>query len=201
MHKNQLTVVYNNNRSEVFELIDFFSWVVFLSTLGTIAFAWGLFLSNTVQRTPKQEEYEKFEERILELMGQFRHMSSTRLQMLDKKIEELRKLIKEANTLYASLCTQETKIAERFSQSVETTELSMVEKSENTQIQVDNNDDNRENQDEMTKTNTNNTSIERKILLLYQEGKSEQDIARELSIGVGEVMLILSLFRHRTDHS
>lgn len=185
----------------MFELIDFFSWVVFLSTLGTIAFAWGLFLSNTVQRTPKQEEYEKFEERILELMGQFRHMSSTRLQMLDKKIEELRKLIKEANTLYASLCTQETKIAERFSQSVETTELSMVEKSENTQIQVDNNDDNRENQDEMTKTNTNNTSIERKILLLYQEGKSEQDIARELSIGVGEVMLILSLFRHRTDHS
>lgn len=200
LHKNQLTVIYNNNRLEVFELIDFFSWVVFLSTLGTIAFAWGLFLSNTVQRTPKQEEYEKFEERILELMGQFRHMSSTRLQMLDKKIEELRKLIKEANTLYASLCTQETKIAERFSQSVEATELSVVEKSENTQIQVDNNNDNnRENQDEMTKTN--NTSIERKILLLYQEGKSEQDIARELSIGVGEVMLILSLFRHRTDHS
>ncbi|MFN3282678.1 MAG: DUF6115 domain-containing protein [Pseudothermotoga sp.] len=41
--------------------------------------------------------------------------------------------------------------------------------------------------------------MERKILLLYQEGKSEQDIARELSIGVGEVMLILSLFRHRND--
>ncbi|MFN4190926.1 MAG: hypothetical protein ACK4E2_08015, partial [Pseudothermotoga sp.] len=93
----------------MFKLADFFSWVVFLSTLGTVAFAWGLFLSNTAQRTPKQEEYEKLEERILELMGQFRHISSVRLQMLDKKIEELKKLIKEANTLYASLCTQETK--------------------------------------------------------------------------------------------
>ncbi len=189
-------MIYNNNRSEVFELTDFFSWVVFLSTLGTVAFAWGLFLSNTNQRAPKQEEYEKFEERILELMGQFRHISSVRLQMLDRKIEELKKLIKEANTLYASLCSQETKVAERFSYPAKTEPIS-VEESETTQIQINND---KEKQIEEVKTDTNGTSIERKILLLYQEGKSEQDIARELSIGVGEVMLILSLFRHRNDH-
>lgn len=194
-------MIYNNNRLEVFELADFFSWVVFLSTLGTVAFAWGLFLSNTAQRTPKQEEYEKFEERILELMGQFRHISSVRLQMLDKKIEELKKLIKEANTLYASLCTQETKFVEKFSYPVRMNESeSNKVELETTQFQTSNNDNDTQGQSEALRADTNNTSIERKILLLYQEGKSEQDIARELSIGVGEVMLILSLFRHRSDH-
>ncbi|HEY8541116.1 MAG TPA: hypothetical protein VIL29_01940, partial [Pseudothermotoga sp.] len=102
----------------------------------------------------------------------------------------------EANTLYASLCSQETKVAERFSYPAKTEPIS-VEESETTQIQINND---KEKQIEEVKTDTNGTSIERKILLLYQEGKSEQDIARELSIGVGEVMLILSLFRHRNDH-
>lgn len=193
-------MIYNNNRSEVFELTDFFSWVVFLSTLGTVAFAWGLFLSNTAQKTTKQEDYEKFEERILELMGQFRHTSSVRLQLLDKKIEELRKLIKEANTLYASLCTQEARVVERFScpARMNDSESTDVE-SENTKFQPTSNNNGAESQNEVAGTDTNNTSIERKILLLYQEGKSEQDIAKELNIGVGEVMLILSLFRYRND--
>lgn len=177
----------------MFELTDFFSWVVFLSTLGTVAFAWGLFLSNMTPKAPKQEEYEKFEERILELMGQFRHISSVRLQMLDKKIEELKKLIKEANTLYASLCAQEAKTMEKLSYSNQDDLIYSEEKSEDTQNQT-----NSENTSE--KAEENNTSIERKILLLYQEGKSEQEIAKELNIGVGEVMLILSLFRYQTDH-
>jgi len=42
-------------------------------------------------------------------------------------------------------------------------------------------------------------SIERKILLMYQEGKDEHQIAKELNMGVGEVNLVLSLFRFRSD--
>lgn len=187
----------------MFGLTDFFSWVVFLSTLGTVAFSWGLFLSSTNQKTPKQEEYEKFEERILELMGQFRHISSVRLQMLDKKIEELKKVVKEANTVYASLCTQETKVAEKLSYSDQSNEIVPQEKPENAQLGVDSadfNGDERKVKEEKISEEANTTSLERKILLLYQEGKNEREIAKQLSIGTGEVMLILSLFRHRTDH-
>ncbi|MEJ5229357.1 MAG: hypothetical protein WHT65_05070 [Pseudothermotoga sp.] len=150
--------------------------------------------------SPKDEEYEKFEERIVELMGQFRQISSVRLQMLDKKIEELRKLIKEANSLYASLCMQETKIAEKITPSdepqlaetnAEKHQEQVIQKKETETIKEEAVNNSGEN---------HSSSVERKILLMYQEGKSEQEIAKTLGIGVGEVMLILSLFRHRTDH-
>jgi hypothetical protein len=36
-------------------------------------------------------------------------------------------------------------------------------------------------------------------LLMYQEGKDEHQIAKELNMGVGEVNLVLSLFRFRSD--
>ncbi|MGJ8455375.1 DUF6115 domain-containing protein [Pseudothermotoga sp. U03pept] len=181
-------------------LSDFFSWVVFLSSLGTVAFAWGLFLSKMGRTSPKDEEYENFEERIVELMGQFRQISSVRLQMLDKKIEELRKLIKEANNLYASLCIQETKIAEKIASSDEP--QSVVVDAEEYQEPAKMKKEAVIDKEEVVinSAESSSSSVERKILLMYQEGKTEQEIARALGIGVGEVMLILSLFRHRTDH-
>ncbi|WP_028843732.1 MULTISPECIES: DUF6115 domain-containing protein [Pseudothermotoga] len=170
--------------------MDFLSWLVVLSTLATVAFAWGVFLSNLGRIPQKSEEYEKLEDRILQLMGQFRHMSAIRLNMLDKKIEEMRKLIKEANSLYGKLCVQETKLVDKTCEWDSNVETELHDKEP----------ESHESEHEEAPDSENNTSVERKILLLYQEGKTEQEIARSLGIGVGEVMLILSLFRHRTDH-
>lgn len=170
--------------------MDFLSWLVVLSTLATVAFAWGVFLSNLGRIPQKSEEYEKLEDRILQLMGQFRHMSAIRLNMLDKKIEEMRKLIKEANSLYGKLCVQETKLVDKTCEWDSNVETKLHDKEP----------ESHESEHEEAPDSENNTSVERKILLLYQEGKTEQEIARSLGIGVGEVMLILSLFRHRTDH-
>jgi len=175
---------------EVLKVLDFLSWLVVLSTLATVAFAWGVFLSNLGRIPQKSEEYEKLEDRILQLMGQFRHMSAIRLNMLDKKIEEMRKLIKEANSLYGKLCVQETKLVDKTCECDSNVETELYDKEP----------ESHEFEHEEAPDSENNTSVERKILLLYQEGKTEQEIARSLGIGVGEVMLILSLFRHRTDH-
>lgn len=172
------------------KVLDFLSWLVVLSTLATVAFAWGVFLSNLGRIPQKSEEYEKLEDRILQLMGQFRHMSAIRLNMLDKKIEEMRKLIKEANSLYGKLCVQETKLVDKTCEWDSNVETELYDKEP----------ESHESEHEEAPDSENNTSVERKILLLYQEGKTEQEIARSLGIGVGEVMLILSLFRHRTDH-
>jgi len=177
-------------------LSDIVYWLVVLCTVGTVTFAWGVFLNQVLhKRTRLDEEYEKFEERILELMGQFRHMSAVRLQMLDRKVEELRKLIKQANSLYSQLCVRETELMnsfgnvdqERVENPVETKQphkepepVKEVRRVENSQEDSD-------------------LSIERKILLMYQEGKDEHQIAKELNMGVGEVNLVLSLFRFRSD--
>ncbi|MCX7812762.1 MAG: hypothetical protein N2250_03800 [Pseudothermotoga sp.] len=177
-------------------MFDVVYWLVVLSTVATLAFAWGIFLSQMLRRkTRLDEEYEKFEERILELMGQFRHMSAVRLQMLDRKMEELRKLIKQANSLYSQLCVRETELMNSFSetekdevQSVRQASQDQTEELQKTVELVKNNQEDAE---------TSETSIERKILLMYQEGKNEQQIAKELNIGVGEVNLVLSLFRFR----
>lgn len=171
-------------------------WLVVLSTIVTLGFAWGIFLSQTLRgKTQLDEEYEKFEERILELMGQFRHMSAVRLQMLDRKIEEMRKLIKQVNSLYSQLCVRETELMSSFSR---------AEESEIQDTQQTLQEQTREEPQktlEYTEVNQEETEmpIERKILLMFQEGKSEQQIAKELNIGIGEVNLVLSLFRFRND--
>lgn len=170
-------------------------WLVVLSTMGTVAFAWGVFLSQVLQkRTKLDEEYERFEERILELMGQFRHMSAVRLQMLDRKMEELRKLIKQANSLYGQLCVRETEL------------LNFLDKTEQVQYEDVNACEQQEKETVVEEINNNkngleepDVSIERKILLMYQEGKDEHEIAKELNMGIGEVRLVLSLFRFRSD--
>lgn len=167
-------------------------WLVVLSTIVTLGFAWGIFLSQTLRRkTQLDEEYEKFEERILELMGQFRHMSAVRLQMLDRKIEEMRKLIEQANSLYSRLCVRETELMSSFSRTeggeIEGTQQKLQEQT------------NEEPQKIEYTANHEETPIERKILLMFQEGKNEQQIAKELNIGIGEVNLVLSLFRFRND--
>lgn len=176
-------------------MFDVVYWLVVLSTIVTLGFAWGIFLSQTLRRkTQLDEEYEKFEERILELMGQFRHMSAVRLQMLDRKMEEMRKLIKQANSLYSRLCVRETEVMSSFSK----TEEGEIQ---GTQQALQGQTMREPQKTEYTGTNQEETEtpIERKILLMFQEGKSEQQIAKELNIGVGEVNLVLSLFRFRND--
>lgn len=46
-------------------MFDLVYWLVVLSTIVTLAFAWGIFLNQTLRgRTGRAEEYEKLEERI-----------------------------------------------------------------------------------------------------------------------------------------
>ncbi|KAF2958933.1 hypothetical protein AS159_04530 [Thermotoga sp. Ku-13t] len=179
-------------------MFDLIYWLVVLSTIVTLAFAWGVFLNQVLRgRTGRDEEYEKLEERILELMGQFRHMSALRLRMLDKKIEEMKVLIKQANSLYSQLCVREAELMNSFSQ-VETERFESDVKEEDTQ-KVTEPENAIETENTRIDQQDSDLSIERKILLMYQEGKDEQQIAKELNMGVGEVNLVLSLFRFRND--
>jgi len=161
----------------------------------------------------KEIEYPfEVEERILELLGKFKHVASIKLEMLEKKVEELKQLTKEANDIYASLSVlitdinklkddlKDLPIEERKTQDelIETPKtdnkvkhsLSKSEKKEEKLVE----ESVKPIEDEM-KTVESDESLERKILRLNEEGMSDLDIARKLGIGVGEVKLIVELFK------
>ncbi len=164
--------------------MDGIDLLVVMSTVGAIAFSWASFLIS--RRKIEEDEFEKMEQRILELMGRFKHVSSLRLEMLDRKIEEIKRVMREANDLYSSLVVKMTdimKLKEEFmeekSEKVEPPAVEVVEsKNNNEEIEED-------------------LSIEKKIVQMYDSGMSDIEIARELGIGVGEVRLMLALFRRK----
>ena len=84
-------------------------YLVVLSTVGTVVFSWTYLLlgRNGNSKEPNQEDVE---ERIMELMGKFRYLSANRLELLEKKTQELRKLISEANTVMSRLMVKMSEI-------------------------------------------------------------------------------------------
>lgn len=173
---------------------DILSWLILLCTLGTVAFTWGMFLSSMNRNETNGTPHEDFEERIVELIGRFRHLSSVRLQMLDRKTEEMRKLIDEANALYSALSVKETEVrASEMGLKQESSRTEDLFPSDHLKQSEHSETEEQEQQVEM--------SVEKKIMLLSQEGKTDQEIAKLLGIGTGEVRLILSLFAGKNHYS
>ncbi len=157
--------------------------LVVIGTVSAVVFSWASLLLSWKERDRDEMLYDELEGRILELMGKFKHVSSVRLEMLDRKIEEIKKVMREANDVYSSLMVKLTDIAklkeelpevvENISENPERPEDS--EREESVQLEEDGN-------------------LEKRIVNMYDEGFSDVEIARRLGIGVGEVRLIISLF-------
>ncbi len=160
--------------------MNFLELFVFIGTVSAVVFSWTSFLLS-VREKEENVEGEEAEKRILELMGKFKHMSSIRLELLDRKIEEMRKLIKEASDVYSSLMVRISEIMKMKEELGEVETVSAVEESKEEEIEE--------------KGYEEDVGIEKKIMNMYDEGFDEVEIAKRLGIGVGEVRLIISLFR------
>lgn len=88
-------------------------WFVFFSTIGTVVLLWAFYIlqnfSKKVEKTPLDEE----EERLVELMGRVRIFVDSKLEQLDKKMEEVRDLIRDLNEQYVSLVSLELEKGEK----------------------------------------------------------------------------------------
>ena len=145
------------------------------------------------RRIAEMEYPYEMEERLLELLGKFKHVASIKLEMLERKIEELRKLVKEANDVYASLAVIITD-ATKFKNELERAENEVEEVVEegNAEKMVDSG-----GKDETHEEEIGEETVEKKIMRLNEEGLSDTEIARELGIGVSEVKLVIDLFKRR----
>lgn len=165
-------------------------YVVLIATLGTVVFSWAHFLFSKNREDAATLEREEIEERILELMGKFRYLSANRLEILERKTQELRELIKEANELIAKLSVKLSEVelevgkVATFSVVNSTEERKGEEEEEASGVRVENVEESLED-----------ANLERKIVVMHDRGLSEIDIAKNLGISVGEVRLILELFK------
>jgi hypothetical protein len=181
-------------------------------SLSVSLFVFIYYFFNFRKRLNEIEYPYEVEERILELLGKFKHVASIKLEMLEKKVDELKGLIKEANDSYASLSvllTDLNKIAYEIDKDSNVSINPEKEQEHNIELK-----ENEKNSSEVTNSkNTNDVSstnndsndvptfeddsesLERKILRLNEEGFEDLEIARKLGIGVGEVKLIIELFK------
>ena len=171
--------------------MDLLSFVVFMSTILTLAFSWGIFIVELRKREEEPSPYDELESRILELMGRFKHLSAVRLELLDRKIKEIKDVVREANEVLAELMVKISDI-EKLKEEVEkpAREEDVMEESP----PVSNTELKEEPKEEKKETVEEDMEVERKILKLHEKGLSDVEIAKRLNMGIGEVRLILDLF-------
>src|SRR6056297_1941352 len=83
---------------------DFLIITVTLLTLVTIIIFSLIFLRKSKKKNNEMEiDLSAFEDRVLELISKFQHISATRLTAMENKIEEMNKVLREANEMYFKL--------------------------------------------------------------------------------------------------
>lgn len=200
---------------------------VVLTTLLVILITFFAYIRNLKrnQGTP-QLDVTELEDRVLELVNRFQHISATRIASFETKIKEMTQLIKQANEYYMRLTSViseaykiETELLEKTrrqdveenhratpeknrireqsgverasvegQKSIPIEEKTVVHKIESLSLPII---------DTPEEIDLKSSSIEHRILNLSSEGYDNEEIAKQLQIGRGEVQLVLELFRRK----
>jgi len=153
----------------------------------------------------EKTQFDEEEERLVELMGKVRVFVDSKIEQLDKKMEEVRKLVKELNEQYIALSALSLKNVEtKFEPSVNSLN-SLNESHNNNVISVEeslvlNNIGNLKSakSDQVNDyETTDENNVEKKIFEMFQNGMDPIEIAKSLKMGVGEVQLIIDLMKRQ----
>lgn len=203
--------------------MSFLDWIVVLATVGTVVFAWALFVLQSYRMKNEKTDLDEEEERLLELMGKVRIFVDSKLELLDRKLEEIRGVIRELNEKYIEFSsllvsdrlTGSEKSKPEFSKTDESrasTELTEPQRSNRGYPRPAERSEKSvvppepellgENQVKHEKPagaelGLQPESIEDKVSKMYDDGLEPLEIARRLNIGLGEVTLILDLYRRQ----
>jgi len=185
---------------------------VVLITVAVVLVTFFAYLRNMKrQQASPQLDISDLEERVLELVNRFQHISATRINTFELKIKEMNQLIQQANEYYMRLTSV---ISEAYKVESELLERSRKKDMENLFEKHKKQKEETENVVEYAgppvlekkepfspvpreTVDLQTSSIEHQILNLSSEGQSAEDIAETLQIGRGEVQLVLELFRRK----
>ncbi|MEJ5256879.1 MAG: hypothetical protein WHS64_01365 [Fervidobacterium sp.] len=196
-----------------------FNWFVILATISTLAFAWAVYLLQNFKSQNEKTKIEEEEEKLVELIGKVRIFVDSKLEQLDKKMEETRSLIKELNEMYISLSALLVKApSEETNQPTENPSLvnqiykpayqnievgSLDASNVNSIKELDKKAKNVKSEDEQLYESYKMTEelVEEKkeniIFDMYLSGIEPVEIAKRMKMGVGEVQLIIDLMKRQ----
>jgi len=201
---------------------EFIIIAVTLLTLVVIVIFSIIFLRKTNKKNSEMEiDLSAFEDRVLELISKFQHISATRLTAMENKIEEMNKVLRSANEMYFKLSAVLSDAAKTLSEidSKKDPTLKQNEKipkkvphinipndveedfeepvSEKESLFKDTVDHFTFEEEFINPPDLKNSSLEHKIMNLSSEGLEAMEIAKKLGIGKGEVDLVLGLFKRK----
>ncbi len=204
---------------------DFLILTVTVLTLLLIIIFSLIFLKKGKKKNTEMEiDLSAFEDRVLELIGKFQHISATRLTAMENKIEEMNKVLREANEMYFRLSailsdttktlseiegkkgelqlkTNQKMLYEPIKMDNKSTD---VESKKNESKIIDDKHSEKKEEDHFTfeeefinPPDLKSSSLEHKIMNMSSEGMEAEEIAKKLGIGKGEVELVLGLFKRK----
>ncbi len=201
---------------------DFIILTVTLLTLAVIIIFSLIFLKKSKKKNGEMEiDLSAFEDRVLELISKFQHISATRLTAMENKIEEMNKVLREANEMYfklSAILSDTTKALSEVERKKDITrdhqkmievpkqdtkiKLNQVAKQKHTdsvEVNISPKEDDHFTFEEefINPPDLKNSSLEHKIMNLSSEGLEASEIAKKLKIGKGEVDLVLGLFKRK----
>jgi len=185
--------------------------VVLLTVTVVLVMVFAYLRHMKTQQASPHLDISDLEERVLELVNRFQHISATRINTFEQKIKEMSVLIQHANESYMKLTSV---ISEAYKAESELLERSRKKEMETLFGKLRSEKVESENVVEYIGSTVSEkrepfspvppdavdlrtSSIEHQILNLSSEGQSAEDIADSLQIGRGEVQLVLELFRRK----
>ena len=97
-----------------------FHWFVVLASVSSLVFAWATYILESFKKKTEKSEIDEEEEKLVELIGKVRIFVDSKLEQLDRKMEEAKALIKDLNEQYVSLAA----LAVQLQNQLQKTEIS-----------------------------------------------------------------------------
>ncbi|WP_448378096.1 DUF6115 domain-containing protein [Fervidobacterium sp.] len=97
-----------------------FHWFVVLASISSLVFAWATYILESFKKRTEKTAIDEEEEKLVELIGKVRIFVDSKLEQLDRKMEEAKALIKDLNEQYVSLAA----LAVQLQNQLQKTEIS-----------------------------------------------------------------------------
>ncbi|MFN4223477.1 MAG: DUF6115 domain-containing protein [Fervidobacterium nodosum] len=181
------------------------NWLVVFSAIGSLLLLWALFIVQTYNKKHEKSAIDEEEERLIELMGRVRVFVDSKIEQLDRKMDEVRELIKALNDQYITFSAMSLeKIDKTEGRKIEFEDNSVTFNNEKTRNSVDSKKnieilenlyENVSEEKYIVNNSENNdeNNVEKRIYEMYLNGMEPIEIAKNLKMGVGEVQLIIDL--------
>jgi hypothetical protein len=106
-------------------------WFVVLASISSLVFAWATYILESFKKRTEKTAIDEEEEKLVELIGKVRIFVDSKLEQLDRKMEEAKALIKDLNEQYVSLAALAVQLQNQLQKTESPSEMEANQKLKN----------------------------------------------------------------------